>query len=33
MWKNAADNLRFYDTSGNEMKFVPGKMWIEIVTN
>lgn len=32
-WKNIDDNLRFYDTNGQEMKFVPGKIWIEIVTN
>lgn len=31
-WKNAANDLKFYDTSSQEMKFVPGKMWIEIVT-
>jgi len=31
-WKNSNNDLRFYDTNGQEMKFVPGKMWIEIVT-
>lgn len=31
-WKNLADDLRFYDTGGQEMKFVSGKIWIEIIT-
>src|SRR3989344_4302230 len=26
-WKNNADDLKFYDTAGQEMKFIPGKMW------
>jgi len=33
IWKNIANNLKFYDVNGQEMKFVPGKMWIEIVTD
>ncbi|MBI4158229.1 MAG: DUF3048 domain-containing protein [Candidatus Yanofskybacteria bacterium] len=32
-WKNLANDLKFYDTNNQEMKFVPGKMWIEITTN
>ena len=32
-WKNTVSNLKFYDASGQEMKFVPGKMWMEITTN
>ena len=32
-WKNINNDLRFYDTNGQEMKFVPGKMWVEIITN
>ncbi|MEK7603730.1 MAG: DUF3048 domain-containing protein [Patescibacteria group bacterium] len=32
MWKNIANDLKFYDTDGQEMKFIPGKMWIEIAT-
>lgn len=32
-WKNEASDLKFYDTNSQEMKFVPGKMWIEIVTD
>jgi len=38
-WKNPAKSedrgagaLRFYDTNGEEMKFVPGKMWMHFVT-
>ena len=31
-WKNLDNNLKFYDTNGQEMKFIPGKMWIEIIT-
>ena len=43
-WKNIAtetrpragpspgNDLKFYDADSKEMKFVPGKMWIEIVT-
>jgi hypothetical protein len=31
-WRDGNGNLRFYDSSGQEMKFVPGKMWIEIIT-
>ena len=31
-WKNSNNDLRFYDTNGQEMKFVPGKMWVEVVT-
>ena len=31
-WKNNASNLKFYDALGQEMKFIPGKMWIEITT-
>ena len=31
IWKNIADNLKFYDINGQEMKFVPGKMWIEVL--
>lgn len=30
-WKNIANDLKFYDTDGQEMKFIPGKMWIEII--
>ena len=32
-WKNNGDGLKFYDVNGGEMKFIPGKMWIEIVVN
>ena len=32
-WKNVADDLRFYDANSQEIKFIPGKMWIEITTN
>jgi hypothetical protein len=31
-WKNIANDLKFYDINDQEMKFVPGKMWIEIIT-
>ena len=43
-WKNIAtetrpragpspeNDLKFYDADSKEMKFVPGKMWIEILT-
>ena len=31
-WKNIANDLKFYDNDGQEMKFIPGKMWIEIIT-
>ena len=31
-WKNNADDLKFYDTAGQEMKFIPGKMWMHFVT-
>lgn len=31
IWKNIANDLKFYDTDGQEMKFIPGKMWIEII--
>ena len=32
-WKkrSAKDVLRFYDKSGEEISFVPGKIWIEVV--
>lgn len=30
-WKNIANDLKFYDTDGQEIKFIPGKMWIEII--
>ena len=33
VWKNSTDGLKFYDNNNQEMKFVPGKMWIEIITN
>lgn len=32
-WRNNNNDLRFYDTNGQETKFVPGKMWIEIITS
>lgn len=32
-WKNNNNDLKFYDTNGQEMKFIPGKMWIEILTD
>ena len=31
-WKNGVNGLKFYDSNNQEMKFVSGKMWIEIVT-
>lgn len=31
-WKNIANGLKFYDADSQEIKFIPGKMWIEIVT-
>ena len=31
-WKNNG-GLKFYDNNGGEMKFVPGKMWVEVITN
>ena len=31
-WENLGNNLKFYDNNRQEMKFVPGKIWIEIVT-
>ncbi|OGN09359.1 MAG: hypothetical protein A3J46_04870 [Candidatus Yanofskybacteria bacterium RIFCSPHIGHO2_02_FULL_41_11] len=32
-WKNVANDFRFYDSSGQEMKFILGKMWMHFVTN
>lgn len=31
-WKNNDSGLKFYNTTGGEMEFIPGKMWIEIIT-
>lgn len=33
IWKNHNNDLRFYSAKGQEMKFVPGKIWIEVITN
>ena len=32
VWRNNNNDLKFYDATGQEMKFVPGKMWMHFVT-
>jgi hypothetical protein len=32
-WKSSDNGIKFFDDKGEEMKFVIGKMWIEVVTN